>query len=173
MGEFRIGRKFAQHSYPDTPRPQPAGAFARNSANGVTGQPLAVTVAGVQIPWFQREVAGPTPVDVPITPKSTGAIHISGVFQFQNNNTGAGPQDAKVQLQFGGVNFISVTSTVETVGEGPGTETIPLDLTIPGGFLPIGTTQQVEIKVSAGIDDTSLVLTFATLSIEEVQPPTG
>lgn len=179
MGEFRIGRTFARHSYPDTPRGQPAGAFARNSAVG-PATTTALNPAGQVVPWEVTETGDLNVVSVKITPRSTGRIRITAMITVQNGVTG--PTDVSVKLQAGaavGGPFVDLplpaanqTTVLGTAlaGGGGGFATIPL---VADEFGVIGTPAFVAIKISASPNAVSLVMEATTIDIQETPVATG
>ncbi len=79
---FRIGRKFAQHTYPQA-RATSTVSFARNSAIGpdtslvsITDNPVGAGAAafGTPVPWQTVESTAAPNTLVPITPSVTGRI---------------------------------------------------------------------------------------------------
>jgi len=169
MSEFvghAVGTRY--YSYPETPRGGGALAFARNS--GTAGDETSISQAGVQVQWTEREVAGATNVDVPITPRVTGIIRFLGMFYIQNEGPG-NVQDVTVTLQVNGSDVASVAATVETVGEGSGSETIPFILTGPG--FTVGTTYNVQFKLSKATGSGSLLMITGTVDVQELPRATG
>lgn len=183
MGEFRIGRSRAQHSYPETRR-NTTLQFARNfaagpgettdvaSGNGITG--------GTQIPWAIIESVGvvfpPGVVDVPITPRITGIIQITGVVEVKSS----APAIVLVQVQLGvdggalPAGGRSSVPLLETVTVDAGGEAIPILVDLPA-ILAIGVTRTIQIVVSdiLGAGTVILALESSTLDVQEVPAATG
>jgi hypothetical protein len=86
MGEFRIGFKYARHSYPDPPRGGGVSptSFARNFAVGPATD-TDISITGTDVPWSAIDVGAPG-VNVPITPIATGIAVISGVLTVKNTS---------------------------------------------------------------------------------------
>jgi len=84
MSGFRIGRKSAQHLYPESPRASALSLFARNFATGTKfGMDLSPSI---QIPWNSIDAVVPT---TPFTiAANTVTVSIAGdvTAQFQNFN---------------------------------------------------------------------------------------
>ena len=174
MGEFRIGRKFAQHSYPESRRDSTL-AFARNSAQGPGGDaPVPVTTGGTQILWETIESGGGPSEDVPITPLVTGRIRIIAMVAV--TNTIGVPTTVKVVAQVEDVTIpgspVPEATVDESTDAGNGFETITyvFDTTL----LPVGATKHIEILVTAGVDNAiELTLENSTLDIQELPAATG
>lgn len=176
MGGFRIGRKHAQHTYPDTPRAAVA-AFARNSAVGPAGGPQGIILSGTPVPWsgIASGAATPTP-DVPITPKVTGVVRI--IFTVVVENVSNTDEDVGVAVQVNGVTKNTFSEEVPGTKSGvTGIVTISgvvdLEPPIAGTPLPVGVTSNIEIVLTAGTDSESLQLDNATLDIQELPAATG
>jgi hypothetical protein len=168
MGEFRIGRRYAQHTYPDTPRGAGALSFARNFAEG-PGTPTTIDTSGVQVPWAFIESGDPVGVNVPITPRVTGRILFSGVVQVTNND--AAPVTVQVQIQVNGSTLLVplVQETVDANGEAA----IAFEI-LSLALLPVGVTAQIQLQVTATADvDVVLSTNNTTLEIEEKPFATG
>jgi len=168
---FRIGRKHAYHTYPE-PRAATTVPYARNSAVGPTDEtPIAIgdgTTGGTAIPWSVLGVGSPG-TNVPITPKSTGLIVISGVMTVQNNAEAA--VQVQVQVAANGVRLPLPEAEQVTVEPNGGYVAIPL---LAGGVGVVGTTSNVSVILSASVDDAiELIPGSSSLEIEEVQAPTG
>lgn len=172
MTEF-VGRTGAQrlHSYPETPRGGGALAFASNFAIGPSGEGTPVLAAGTQIPWSLVAVPGTGPEDVPITPRITGRIRISGVVTVLNGSVNS--DNVTLQLQ---VNDVTValpapeTSTGQS-GEG-GFVAIPYLVVLTG--LPIGVQANIQMLVTAQTDgEISVTSGDSTMDVEEILSATG
>jgi hypothetical protein len=89
---------------------------------------------------------------------------------FVTNGGPGSAQDVTVTLQVDAIDIGNVSSTVETVGEGGGSVTVPF--IIDGtGFTP-GTTYNFHIKLAA-ISDGHLTLITGTLDVQELPAATG
>jgi hypothetical protein len=167
MGEFRIGRTRAQHSYP-TPRfTGTTGPFARNAAAGpATTTP--VDSAGTLIPWAVIASDGSSGTDVPITPLSTGIIHVEAVVGLINNSDGALLVTVLVQEEGGPI----LQTELMSIDSGQN-EVVPLN--IDTAALPVGATKNFEISVAfTGTDgDISLVGLESFIELQEVSVATG
>lgn len=168
---FRVGRSRAQHVYPES-RGVTTLVFARNFAQGPS-ETTAVTMAGVQVPWTSIESVGGSPppgtVDVPITPRVTGRVRLLAMVAVQNTSGAAAK--VSVQAQVGGVTVVGAPLGTETVDATTGVETVPyvFDLT-----LPVGTTSDIELLVSASADGAlALIPSSTTLDIQELPRATG
>jgi hypothetical protein len=135
MGEFRIGRKYASHVYPDTPRSLPA-AFARNFA--ATQTPLAITTVATAITWTVLQAGVPPSATIPITPKVTGILRIIASILAQSTSA-AVPASVTVNLVVdGGAPSLIIVDTVDNNIPGEGfagaaTMTVVIDITVPVG----------------------------------------
>ena len=135
MGEFRIGRKFAQHSYPDAPKGlsvQGASAWGDNAA--------LVQTAGAATPIV---VCSAT-----ITPQITGKIRVSVSGEVFNSNNSS--QTVQLYLSRSGASdpfpgdYSVLQMILEATGEGLNdaesfSTVVRYDIAAPGGFstLPI------------------------------------
>jgi hypothetical protein len=174
MGEFRIGRTFARHSYPDTPRAGGLAALARNSAFGPDSPPLAVDpVNGTKLTWQSIEVGTPGGTVVPITPKVTGIVRVIVNVVFEN----AGASDViGVDLLVNGSTTGTTESTIDASSEGGSAFiTIPWVVDFAGGVkLPVGPTYNLEVKVAQlHGSGTISVLGVSSIDIQELPPATG
>lgn len=200
MGEFRIGRTRAQHSYPENPRAAALGLFARNFASGPE-DPTQLAVAqgdgamgGTQIFWGVIGAGTAPSVNVTITPRVTGLIRVSGVVTV--GKAVAFPVNILVQVQLGVDGGVSPlggrmpvplleTSTLDAAiatGLPPpipadlGSLAIPIYIPILPVVLAIGVTRTIQIVVSvlsAGGTGTSLILGSSTIEVQEVPAATG
>lgn len=169
MGEFRIGRSHAKHSYPDTPRAGGLAAFARNYAQSDTTTPVAST--GTQVPWDTIESGAAAGVDVPITPHVTGRVRIIAMVVIANV-TGA-QRLIEVQAQVGGVTVPNVTAIASVDGEPEGGEAFEtVTLLLDTSLLPVGSASNVEILLTADSDN-ALEVVNATIDIQELPAATG
>jgi hypothetical protein len=177
---FRIGRKFASHTYPEASRGgsgNPLTAFARNFAVGpATDTPVVTT--GTQILWGTVDVPDINPQNVPITPRSTGVVRVSGSIIVQN--TGVNPATVVVQVQVNGVATpaafaeapIVTIDPANGIEETSGFESIPLLVELTG--LVIGTKVDVQILVGSFTDGIVFLTAIrSTIDVQEVAVATG
>lgn len=177
---FRIGRTFARHTYPDTPRGAPA-AFANNFAAGPgTGQAIATALPGT--PVFTNtngstvEAGTLTAQGMPITPKVTGDVIAEAVVNVVN--TTEGPINLFVFIQVDGSTSTAPIAAVTV--DATGYESIPVVFGIPAILTP-GTTFHANLILVASA--AGLVLTTSSGSaplasasgmfLQEVPLPTG
>jgi hypothetical protein len=171
MGEFRIGRSRAQHSYPDTRGAAPNG-FARNSALGPDGGSQALPD---KIKWGILEVGTVGGTVVPITPRVTGIIRIIGSVVCENEDIN--PNVMKVVVFVDGVSL--VTGSVSTIDAAPeaghGFITIPIEVDLAGVLaLSTGVTHTIEVQVVPLNGGTSTsVVSLSALDIQELPVATG
>jgi hypothetical protein len=177
VSEF-VGRTGSRrvYSYPEPRFTGLVGPFARNFAAGPDNdggdQPLvvaSVTPADNAIDWALLESGTSPNVNVPITPRSSGIVRISGVVTVSNSDAAA----HTVQIIIGVNGAVVPAPAGETVTvPANGVVAVPfLTETIP---LPIGTTATVEIlAVASSNGHLSAVLDSSTLDIQEVTPATG
>ena len=170
MTEF-VGRTGALrvYSYPETPRAvSPLAAFARNFATG----PKEITIGsgGIQIPWNSIDVPPPSGnVDVPITPRATGVVLISGVVTVQNSSGISA--DVVVTIQVNGVALPPATFFgIAPLPDGE-TVTIPFLAETSPTDTPVGVTSNIEIFV-VGLNVT-LATDDSAVSVQEVSVATG
>lgn len=166
MSEFRIGRKFARHFYPDPPRGNgaPVTPLARNFAYG-TSQQVPVPTSDINIDWFSVENTGSSSTDIEITPLSTGIIVVSGVLVIKN---GAEiPVDFFPTLSINGVH--QALSRVRVPGNGH--SAVPI---LRKGFVPVSVTQVVQVLIHASTDTALTIgIQSSTLSVREVTAASG
>jgi hypothetical protein len=166
MGEFRIGRKYAHHFYPDTPRGAGALSLARNFAMGPGDATDVVTSGdgGTQIPWDFIESDAALGVDAPITPRVTGQILFKGVIVFKNNSLS--PVNVTAQVE---VNDLAIAPPVveETVAAN-GLAAVPFEVLIDTP-LALGITANIQVIVTASTNGAvTLTVDSSTIEIEEV-----
>lgn len=162
----RIGRKFAQATYPEAARAT-LSPYARNSAHGPAA-PYAVTDSPTRIPWGVLEVGAPGE-NVPITPNVTGLIRITGVVECVNGSEDA--EQLTVQIGVGGV-LQAVPLEASFVSGGDGQQTsVPIQAIF--GFT-VGTTVDISLFVTAASSgDLTLEVNDSWLLVEEVGAATG
>jgi hypothetical protein len=171
---FRIGRKHAQHTYPES-RATTTVPLARNSASGPDESTDIDTT--VQVPWNVIENGAVAGVNVPITPKTTGVIHVTGVI------TVASTDLTLVQLfvEVSGVDAPVPAAEAMTVAASA-VVAIPFDVILGAGAngapiatpLVIGATVPVQIRLAQTVGaGANIVALSSTISIQEVVPVTG
>jgi hypothetical protein len=172
MGEFRIGRKHAQHSYPDTPRSAVA-SYARNSALGPQDRVQSLPAPlGANILWLTPEI-GVAGANIPITPRVTGIVRVASVVVCQN--AAFAPDAMVVELILDGVPIgLQTGSTIDAATEaGNGLITIPYEIIFApggGGNAPLTLaphTIAIHVTPSLGGVGTS-VLALSTVDIQEL-----
>jgi hypothetical protein len=165
---FRIGRKFAQHVYPES-RASQSLPFARNSAFGpAPGAPLVGDTPG-EITWSTVESGGGASVSVPITPRVTGIVLVTGVIQVANTTDDG--EELTVQLGVGGVlhaNPLEGNQVAAAIGF---VTTVPIQAILG---LPIGTPSLINVFVTANVTgELQLQAHNSWLTLQEVGPATG
>jgi len=171
MSEF-VGRTGSRrvYSYPEARR-NTTVPFARNSALGPTTDTAIAfgdgVTGGTVIPWSVLGV-GAAGTNVPITPRTTGLITISGVFVVLNNS--GAPVD--VQAQVAAPGRLPIPATEKVTVPANGYAAIPF---LAGGVGVVGTTSNVSIVLTAFTDDVDveLIAGSSSLEIQEVSLPTG
>ena len=168
MTEFRSGNKRNSHPYPETPRGVNLQTFARNSAAGPDDD---ISIIGpTLVPWEAIESSGLAGTDVPITPRSTRILLVTGVITVKN--TDVAPMDVQIEVLLDGAtvtppDFENVT--VDPVGF----EAIPV-LTILPLASAVGVTRNISFRLTAETDNNVLIIAeSSSLSIQEVPPPSG
>lgn len=181
MGGFRIGRKHAQHTYPDSPG-RSAFLFARNFAQGPDGNLTLTDKVLHPIVWhFVDAPAGISPTaNVPITPKTTGIVLITGVLGTVRNNDAANPASLQlfVDVSSSGPHpqthpVASVSFDANSEGGVTGLESVPFQVEL---FLPVGITTNIQFQVQANSTVTpNITITNldSNLNVQEVPPATG
>jgi hypothetical protein len=181
---FRIGRKFAQHTYPES-RGIGGLPFARNSAQGPADQTIISTTApGTAIPWSILEVGSPG-IDVPITPKVTGLLLILVMINIENLDPSIAQVVFVSQVKVGSMlvtqfETSQVIAPSNTIGGGFGSMEWSLVVQSPS---PIGTTVNVEVFCQASAPGEGTLghavypgfagSTACSIDIQEVSAPTG
>lgn len=167
MGEFRIGRKFARHVYPDNSRAAALTLFARNSAVGPSGA-TDITTIGTPVPWDIIESGAPSGPDVPITPRVTGLVSISGVISVKSSSV----SQESVQLEaFAGGILVPVPNQEQVSIDPDGFEAIPFLVLVP---LTVGVPTNIRIGLIASTDNVlQIVFESSTILIQEMAPATG
>jgi hypothetical protein len=175
MSEF-VGRTGSNrvYSYPETPRGASAlSALARNFAFGPDTS-TDIDTAPTPVPWAGMDVGAPG-INVPITPRATGIIRISGVL---NIKSASGIQEA--------ISLVVIVDSVEMpvpfferpTFEAGARVAIPflteLNAATFGAPLTVGVTSNVVIAVTASNPDVlSLPLNSSTMDVQEVPVATG
>lgn len=172
MGEFVFnrGRLQTQHSYPDTRLGSNGGVgpFARNLALFSAGETPAPISSGDQITWTFVAVGADGVPEVPITPKITGELRITGDLVVVNGS--GSPQSIVVQGEIDGTPIGVLFNGVETLADGE-SATIPIFFeTLTSPPTPVGVTSNVEIRLTT---TGALGLASAQLDVQEVTQLTG
>lgn len=170
MSEY-VGRTGALrlYSYPESRRTAQIGPFARNFAIGPALQ-TAVTTGGTLVPWAAIESGAPPGTDVPITPKVTGVLVISGVITLKNAS--GAPVTVQLRVEINGVPLLAPLLEEATV-DASGFEAVPF-MTEPVFLLVVGTTVNIQILLTPTDDDAiSIAIESSSLSIQEVPVATG
>ena len=175
MGEFRIGRSRAQHSYPDTPRAGVA-AFARNSAFGPQGGTQGLPAIGDKVKWTALEVGTVGGTVVPITPHVTGIVRVIVTVECQNTNTAAGNTMAVNLLVDGASVGVTTGSPINAaIVEGQlGIIAIPLTVVFAGANkLSVGVAHTLEVQVTPLQGGTATaVIGFTSIDVQELPTAT-
>jgi len=176
MSEF-VGRTGALrvYSYPENRLQGSSASFARNFASGPAGA-TDIPVAGILVPWSSPD-AGTPGTDVPITPRSTGLVLITGVITVKS--TSGNQETVTLEVLVNGVP-LAVPFVENLTIEPGGVIAIPIltetNSHINGGPLPLGTTADVSIFLSASVDDPVVLQVStesSTLELQEVPVATG
>lgn len=175
MSEF-IGRTGSHrvYSYPDRRGGNPAELFARNFAAGPLLDTDIETGEGTPVPWAVIESGAPAGINVPITPRSTGRIRISGAITVKSV-VGVATVSLFVQT-FDGVTVstLPIPLLEENTISAAGFEVIPfLTENIGGALLPIGVPTSIRILLIASESGLSLLSLSSTIDIQEVLAATG
>ena len=164
------------HSYPETRGGGNALlAFARNFAAGPT-EVTAIPTAGIEIPWgLIYSLSDTIPVggtDVPITPRATGRIRVSGVLVVKNSSDTA--ETVNLVIRIGAIELAFPFLEANSIESG-GVEAIPfLGETLISEAFPLGVTTTVRIFATSTNDtDVELVALDSTIEVQEVAVPTG
>lgn len=172
MSEY-VGRTGSQrvYSYPLSRRDTTV-AFARNFAVGPALPTDIETEAdgGTQVPWSGIESGAPPDEDVPITPRTTGIIQVSGVITVKSSSDGQESVHLLVLID-------DVAQTVplhENVSIDPnGFEAIPILVTLFPNQV-IGTEINVQIQLNASTTGVLQIAAFSsTLALLEMPVATG
>lgn len=169
MTEF-IGRTGAKrlYSYPEPPRASALTLLARNFA---TGPKNSVAIgAGVEIPWNAIDVAPSSPSpDVPITPRSSGIVLISGVVTVAN---GGAAQSISITVRVNGVDLFVPNNLLSTVAD-HGQVAIPFLAETTALDTPVGVTANIRIFVSGSNGTTAVESEASSIEVQEVPAATG
>lgn len=169
MTEY-VGRTGAKrnYSYPENPRAAALGLFARNFASGPKVDTNIADVE-VNIPWNSIDVppnAGNT--DVPITPRATGVVLISGMVAVANTS---GAQCAVlITVKLDGVPIAPPTVMSPTVENG-GLVIVPILIEVD---IPVGETHAISVSAEGeAVSNVILVGEGSSLNLQEVSVATG
>jgi hypothetical protein len=172
MTEF-VGRtgSLRLYSYPERRR-SGAELFARNFAAGPEfPTPVAIaTDPGTQVPWAVIESGAPAGVNVPITPRSSGIIRITGVVVVKSSSEIV--EIVNLEVEINGTAISIPQFEAQSILDG-GFATIPF-VTENTSFLPIGVVANVSVRVTASSDDVlQLRPASSTIDVQEVPAATG
>lgn len=176
MTEF-VGRTGSRrvYSYPESRR-NTTVPFARNFAFG-PGTDQALLVADIGTPannavvWSVLEAGTSPNILVPITPKSSGIIRISGVLSVRNNDASA--HTVQVIVGVDGAPLPVPASEIVTLPAGEGSFVAVPFLTETPVLAP-GVTSTVEILAIADADGfLTLSAGSSTLELLEMVPASG
>jgi hypothetical protein len=168
---FRIGRKFAQHTYPE-PRSIGAFQFARNFAYSAEGEDQPIPDDDeVPIEWGLISSGAPAGPDVPITPVATGIIRIIAAIAVGKNTGPSGfPNTISLVIHVNGVEIEPPELLRVTIDSGE-FEMIPVLAEVSG--LPLGVTANIRILATASTFGASLIEESSSIEVQEVQAATG
>lgn len=168
---FRIGRSRAQHAYPQSPGAAGgAAALARNFAQGPAADqtPVPASPGTLLTPWNPID-SGATPGStVPITPRVTGRVLVTGTIQ--GINAGDSDDSLSVQISVDGVPVLSPITGNPVVGAGTGIVSVSFCVLVQ---LIVGTTHHIGVTVSSAAGGVTLKAHNSTVSLQEVPVPTG
>jgi hypothetical protein len=168
---FRIGRKHAQHTYPQAVSGGPGLAgYARNFAQGpAANQAVPVSPGTLLTPWNPIESGAAPGSTVPITPKVTGLVLVTGTIE------GAiaveGEDNLFVQIDVDGVPLLNPI-TGNPVGTGTGSGFMSVSFCVLAQLI-VGETHHIGVIVSSSSGDVALNAHNSTISIQEVAAATG
>lgn len=170
MSEF-VGRTGSQrvYSYPEAPRGGYAAQFARNFASGPATTTTIDIDPGTQLPWDVIDSGAPPGVNVPITPRSSGIILVTGVISLKSSSE----IDEVVQLliEVNGVPLPVPFLESNTISAS-GFEAIPFVAEITG--LAVGVAANVQVRlISSNATDIGATLDSSTINLQEVPAATG
>ena len=165
---FRIGRKHAQHTYPE-PRGSGTTPFARNFAYSQEGQnqPIPQDPAEVAVIWDPISSGAPAGTNVPITPVSTGIIRILAVI-----SVGKTVADGTVTITIH-VNGVEIEPPESFRAEidVDGFAAIPVLAEVSG--LPLGVVANIQIFATSSGVGAELIEESSSIEVQEVQAATG
>lgn len=168
----RIGRKYASHTYPQSPGAGGGGAvsaFARNYAQGPAAGTLVEDASGGIVFSIVEGGGGATP-NVPITPRVTGLILVEGTIECSNTKEDA--DQLTVQIVVDGTP-VAHPITGNYVNGGVGQVT-SVSFALVVGPLTIGTTHHVRVvPIENSPGDLQLDALDSTLTLQEVAAATG
>jgi hypothetical protein len=178
MGEFRIGRKFAQHSYPNS-RAASTVPFARNFAAGPEQDQVIPLGVDTPVLWAAIESGAPPGPLVPITRLSTGIIRISGVLTVNTEDLVQVVVRIRGTPPGGPPIILPVPLAENNTIASNSTEAIPFITETPfpplpfGGPIPPGTTTFEVLLFVTGTGTVRLIPASSTLDLQEVSLATG
>jgi hypothetical protein len=167
---FRIGRKHAQHTYPE-PRGSAETPFARNFAYSQEGQAQSIPDdAEVAIIWDPISSGAPAGTNVPITPVSTGIVRIIAAVSVRLDAEVVDPSTVTLKIHVNGVEIEPPESFVVTMQPGE-FEVVPVLAEVSA--LPIGVVANIEIFATASEPGASLIEESSSIEVHEVIAATG
>lgn len=165
MSEF-VGRtgSLRVYSYPEPRRGGSADLFARNFA---TVKEVVIETGGTTATWVADVPADPVDVtQVPITPRSTGVVEVTGVLNIENEASAA--RIVSIAIFADGVQFpVEFSLTIE-----PG-NTAQLVYLVQFSGLAIGVTIPITAVLTTEAGDGDMELDTGTMAVQEVPVPTG
>jgi hypothetical protein len=168
----RIGRRYAQATYPVSKAVSESQAFARNFADGPAGPQGVLVAPGAPVDWATVESTGAAGTNVPITPQVTGLILVTAVLVATN---GAGSvQSLSVQVGVGGVTETTPASVVAMGAAGTAASEAAVAFQALVGPLALGVAHNITIVVLASAGgDITLAAEDSTVSVQEVAAASG
>jgi hypothetical protein len=161
---FRVGRKFAQHFYPEPSHPvEAAPTYARNFGSGPATDVAVATTPGTQIVWSNIQSGIGPGVAVPVTPETTGILRISGTISL----AGSGQS---VQLLVG-VNGFPLSVPAFERATVSGFESI--SFLTETSAQPIGSPANISIQLIGSATGISVIGLSSTIDIQELPAATG
>jgi hypothetical protein len=168
---FRIGRRYAQHTYPQSGGAQQAlPAFARNFAQGPAADFPLTTDTATPIVFSFIESEGGSSNSIPITPRVTGVVLVVGTAECINTSDGDLEQ---LTLLLGLSNVTPLSNPVASnfVEDGGGLASVTIQARL---LLAVGVTAHITLFALADApSDLTLRALNSTLSIQEVGLATG
>jgi hypothetical protein len=168
---FRIGRKYASHTYPQSQAAQTLPLFARNFAQGPTSNQVVGTGGAAITPWTV-ESGSAANAHVPITPRVTGLVLVTAVIEMENTSGVSAEVQGQILLNdnpLPGTPPLSLT----TVASG-NFATLTVQALV--GPLPVGVEANIGVGVitlGSGSPAVTLQADDSTVSVQEIPAATG